>query len=114
MESEESLLRPCKSLPPSFKDHDALQNKASPHLGSLSSGQVDTGQGVSDLAKEIEGIYKAQEDVEVMQDGMISMPCKGKDVAAPTRKEGPLQLLDLPLDILKEIFKEVSASNGIT
>lgn len=115
MESEESLLRPCKSLPPPFKDHDAQQNRISPHLGSLSSGQGDMGQGVSNSAKEIEGDYSAQEDFVVKQEGKMSMPLKDKDkeMAAPVRKNGPLQLLDLPLDILKDVFKEVTHTSDL-
>ena len=110
MESEEFPLRPCKSLPPPFRDLDALQNRASQHLGNPSSGQSDMGQGVSNPAKEIEGNFKAQEDVMVVQQGNMSVPLKdkGNERAALVRKEGPLQLLDLPLDILKDIFKEVS------
>lgn len=33
---------------------------------------------------------------------------KGKESATTVRKDGPLHLLNLPLDILKDIFKEVS------
>ena len=111
MESEESLLRPCKSLPPPFKDHDGLQNRTSPQLGSFSSTQGEMGQGNSGLGKEIDGNYMTEEDGVILQEGKVSRPHKGKekDLATTVRKEGPLQLLDLPLDILKDIFKEVRA-----
>ncbi|MCJ1402536.1 hypothetical protein MMC11_005756 [Xylographa trunciseda] len=41
---------------------------------------------------------------------------KGKDKvwAATTEKKGPLQLLDLPVDVLKEIIKEVTHTNDLT
>ena len=111
MESEESLLRPCKMLPPPFKDHDALQNRASPHLGSHSSTQGEMGQGTSGPGKEIDGSYMTEEDGVILEEDKMSRLHKGKEkeLATTVRKEGPLQLLDLPLDILKDIFKEVSA-----
>ena len=111
METEEFLLRPCKMLPPPFKDHDALQNRTSPHLGSLSSTQGEMGQGTSGPGKEIDGSYMTEEDGVTLEEDKMSRLHKGKEkeLATTVRKEGPLQLLDLPLDILKDIFKEVSA-----
>ena len=116
MEHEESLLKPCKSLPPPFKDHDALQNRISPHPGSVSSMQGEMGQEVGNPAKETEGSYMAQEDGAVAQEYRMSRPHKGKEIesTATVRRKGPLQLLDLPLDILKDIFKEVSTCKGIS
>ena len=116
MESEESLLRPCKSLPSPFKDHETLQNRTSPHLGGVSSTQGEMGHGVGTPAKEIEESYMAQENGEVTQEDKMSRLNKGKEKesAATIRKEGPLQLLDLPLEILKDIFKEVSTCKGDT
>ena len=76
-------------------------------------------QGVGSPAKEIEESYMAHEDGTVTQEDKTSRPHKGKgkEPTASARKEGPLQLLDLPLDILKDIFKEVSTckriSNGL-
>lgn len=115
MESEESLLRPCKSLPPPFKDHDVLQNRTSPHLGSLSTTQGEMGQGNSSPGKEIDGSYMTEEDGVILEEGKASRPYKGNEKElATTVKKGPLQLLDLPLDILKDIFKEVSAKGRIS
>ena len=116
MDPEESLLRPCKSLPPPLKDHDALQNRTSPHLGSISSTQVEMAPGANASAKDIEGSSVAQEDDKVKQEIELSMPPKGNETesAATMRKKGPLQLLDLPLDILKDIFKEVGAGKEYT
>lgn len=116
MESEESLLRPCKSLPPPFKDHDALQNRISPYLGSVSSTQGEMGQGFSSPAKENEGSYVTQEDDVITQEDEVFRSHKGKETesAANVRREGPLNLLDLPLDILKDILKEVSICKGDT
>ena len=115
MESEESPLRPCKSLPLPFKDLDTLQNRISPHLGSISSTQGEMDQGVTGTAKEIvDGGFVTQEDGVIRQEEKIASPQKGNEpeTAASARKEGPLNLLKLPLDILKDIFKEVSAKGS--
>ena len=103
MEFEESLLRPCMSLSPPF---NALQNRT--------STQGEIVQGVSTPAKEMEGGYMTQEDnTAATQEGKSSGPQKGKGPqAAAIVNEGPLNLLDLPLDILKDIFKEVSAKDS--
>ena len=112
MESEESLLRPCKSLPPPPKEHDALQIRISPHFGSASStGEMV--QGFNTPTKEIDGGYVAREEGAMTQEDENTVPQMGKEPeqAVTVRKEGPLNLLDLPLDVLKDIFKEVSAKN---
>ena len=114
MESVESLLRPCMSLQSPFKDYDILQNRINPHLGSVSSTQGEMGQGVSSPTKENEESHIVQEDGEVTQEDKIPGPRKGKEKESTVRKEGPLQLLDLPLDILKDIFKEASICKGDT
>lgn len=111
MESEESLLRPYKSLPPFFKDLDALQNRPTPNPGSFFYTQGEVDQAVTGPAKDvIEGVSVTQEDRVVGQDDRTTGPLKGKvsELATSTRREGSLTLLDLPLDILKDIFKEVS------
>lgn len=116
MESEESLLIPCNSLLPPFKDHeDALQNGISPHLGSIFFTQGEMGQGVSSPAKEREESNMAQEDGVVTQEDKMSRPHKGKEKepAAIVRRGGSIQLLDLPLDILKYIFKEVTHTSDL-
>ena len=61
-------------------------------------------------AKEIEESYVAQDDGVVIQDDNIAKPVNSEETAAAdaARRKGPLELLDLPLDILKDIFKEVS------
>ena len=115
MESEESLLRPCKSLLPPFKDLDTLQNRISPPLGSISSNQGEMDQGISSPVKDvIDGGSVAQEDGVIRQEDKIASPQRSKksEIAASVRKEGPINLLDLPLDILKDIFKEVSAKGS--
>ena len=104
MEFEESLLRPCKSLSSPF---NALQNRT--------STQGEIVQGVSTPAKEMDGGYMTQEDnMAATQEGKSSGSQKGKgpQAAASVRKESPLNLLNLPLDILKDIFKEVSAKDS--
>ena len=112
MDSEESLLKPCKSLPPLFRDHDALQNRINPHLGSVSSTQGEMAQDSSTPAKDIEeGGYVTHKDGGIQQEErtLIQDKAKKPELAVNKKKEGPLNLLDLPLDILKDIFKEVSA-----
>ena len=115
MDSEESLLKPCKSLPPLLRDHEALQNRVSPHLGSISSTQGEMTQESSTHAKDIEeGGYVAQKEGGIQQEDKNSDLQKAEkpELAANNRKEGPLNLLDLPLDILKDIFKEVSTRSN--
>ena len=115
MDSEESLLKPCKSLPPLFRDHDALQNRIFPHLGSFCPTQGEMTQDASILAKDIEEEgHATQKDGGTQQEDKISGPQKAKkpESAVNNRKEGPLKLLDLPLDILKDIFKEVSTRSN--
>ena len=116
MESAESLLGSHKSLPPPFKGHDAPQNRMSPHLGSPSSTHGEMAQGISMPAKEIEESYVAQNDGVVIQDDNIAKPVKSEETASTeaARRTGPLELLELPLDILKDIFKEVSTCKGET
>ena len=115
MESEESLLKPCKSLPPPFKDLDALHNRMGPHPGCVSFTQAEMDQGFSNPAKGIvevgsmtqeDGVIRQREKIADHQRG------RGREVAANVRKGGPLNLLDLPLDILKDIFKMVSAKGN--
>ena len=110
MESAESLLGSHKSLPPPFKGHDAPQNRMGPHLGSPSSTHGEMAQGISMPAKEIEESHGAQDDGVVVQDDNIAKHFEDEETASAevARRKGPLELLDLPLDILKDIFKEVS------
>ena len=116
MESAESLLGSHKSLPPPFKSHDAPQNRMSPHLGSPSSTHGEMAQGMSMPAKETDESYVAQDDGVVVQGDNIAKPFKDEETASAevARTKGPLELLDLPLDILKDIFKEVGTYKGDT
>ena len=116
MESADSLLGSHKSLPTPFKGHDAPQNRMSPYLGSPSSTHGEMAQGMIMPAKETEESYVAQDDDVVVQDDNIAKPFKEEKTtsAEGARRKGPLELLDLPLDILKDIFKEVSTYKGDT
>ena len=53
-----------------------------------------------------ERIQKTAVDVRTKISNLLKE--KEHEWAAVAKKEGPLQLLDLPLDVLKEIVKEVS------
>ena len=113
MESEESPLRPCKSLPLPFKDLDTLQDRLSPPLGSIFSTQGEMDHGVTDPAKDIvdDGSVKQEDGVKRQKDKIASPQRDNEpEMAASIRKESSLNLLNLPLDILKDIFKEVSAN----
>ena len=103
MESEESLLITCKSLPPHLKDPDVLQDRINPYIGSVSSTQGEMDQGITGPAKNI------IDNGLVTQEDRTASPQTNPEAARTVRKEGPLNLLDLPLVILKDIFKEVSA-----
>ena len=115
MESEESPLRPCKSLPPPFKELDTLQNRMSPNLGTTFFAQGEMDQGITGPAKDIvDGGSMTQEDGVIRQEDKIASPQMGNEpeTAGSIRKKGSLNLLSLPLDILKDIFKEVSAKGS--
>ena len=111
MESEESPLRPCKSLPPPFKELDNLQNRISPNLATIFFTQGEMDQGITGAAKDIvDGGSVTQEDGVIRQEDKIMG--NEPETAASIRKKGSLNLLSLPLDILKDIFKEVSAKGS--
>lgn len=85
--------KPSKLILVSTKEHPALPNRAYPGSPSHNLGDMDP-----------------DSDIMVAQKNNVSRLLKGKEKewTAVLAKERPLQLLDLPLDILKEIFKEVS------
>ena len=114
MEFEEAFLKPCKSLPHSFEDFDALHNRIGPHLGSVSSTQAEMDQKISSPAKDIieVGSMTEEDGVTRLEDKVVNHQ-RGKEREAPaTVRKGPLNLLDLPLDIMKDIFKMVSAKGN--
>lgn len=114
MESEESPLRPCKLLPLPFKDLDTLQNRISPNLGTTFFTQGEMEQGITGPAKDIVDGGFVTQDCVIRQEDKIASPQMGneQETAASFRKKGSLNLLNLPLDILKDIFKEVSAKGS--
>jgi len=128
MDSDEPFLRPCKQLPSPTNDRHNSYMSMGQHIGiqSLSQGLIDhksressqepstglehtddeTSQYDQDFtvdASEYAGFETSEEKVARLLKG------KEKDWAATVKKGGPLRLLDLPLDILKVILKEVSA-----
>ncbi len=129
MDTDEPFLRPCKQLPSPTIDRHNLHVLMGQHLGtqSLSQGLIDhrgrgssqePSTGIEDMDDESS---PCDQDVTVKltehtayetSEEKVARLLKGKekDWAAGAEKEGPLQLLDLPLDILKIIIKEVSAS----
>lgn len=129
MDTDEPFLRPCKQLPSPTIDRHNLHVSMGQHLGtqSLSQGLIDQrghessqnpSKGIEDMDDESSPLdehvtYKPFEHAGYeTSEEKVARLLKGKEKnwAAAAEKEGPLQLLDLPLDILKIILKEVSAS----
>lgn len=127
MDSEEPYLRPCKQLPSPSNDRQASILSMGQHLGTQSSSQGLFGQDSRESSQEPSSSHEDLEDntshseeelsIDKSAHGTSESPIekmarhlKGKerDWAIATKKEGPLQLLDLPLDVLKIILKEVS------
>ncbi len=113
MDPEESSLRPCKPLPSSTSDRCASQDVMGQHPSTPSVHPSESTPGMSGPLQKL-GL-QPDEDGEESGDEMESQACKkarllkGKEKEGPAavRKEGPVQLLDLPLDILKDVLKEV-------
>lgn len=98
-----------QSLSQSLTDH---KSRESPQ--ELSTGLEDTDDESSQFDQDV--TVSMSEHVGSETSGeKIARLLKGKekDWATAAKKEGPLQLLDLPLDILKIIFKEVGLNPEI-
>lgn len=126
MDSDERFLRPCKQLPSPTSDRYNSQMSMGQHIGtqSLSQGLVDDrsreslqepSAGPEDTDDEI---YQSDQEVTVaapeqrITEERVAKYFKGKEEnwTAIANKAGPLRLLDLPLDILKIILKNVSVN----
>lgn len=73
-----------------------------------STGLEDTDDELSQFDQDVAVSMSEHAGYEISGEKVARL-LKGKerDWAAAAKKEGPLRLLDLPLDILKIIFKEV-------
>jgi len=98
-----------QSLSQGLIDHRSRESSQEPSTG-LEDTDDESSQFDQDVTVDTSehARYKTSEE-------KVARLLKGKekDWAAAATKEGPLRLLDLPLDILKIIFKEVSVTSGI-
>ena len=135
--SDLPYLRPCKQLPSPTSDRESIHTPMGQQIGipSWSQDQIeheDTHSSVNSCVEEDdledEGSEIEQKTSEDVSDPMNTESLEKKATqlamgeqavsAMTTSKNEPMRLLDLPLDILKVIFKEVglrrfgSALNG--
>jgi len=127
MDADEPYLRPCKQLPSPTNDRQASHMPMGQHLGIQSSSQghvdqdsrdtspaVDEGDSEDEAFEFQQGFSNDASDHATLQsseDNTVQL-LKGKDTEriVIAQRNGPLRLLDLPLDILKLILKEVCPS----
>ena len=130
MDSDDSpYLRPCKQLPSPTNDRQISHASMGQHLAlqTSSQGQVQQGSRESSLepckvqdntedeASESERDYgkgTSERSFRGIAEEKMARLLKGKekDWAVAAQKRGPLRLLDLPIDVLKIILKEVIAT----
>lgn len=127
MDTDEPFLRPCKQLPSPTNDRHISHMSMGQHLSIQSSTQglvshrsrESSQEPSTDLADTEDEMSQFDQDCLVdasdhatleASEAKVARLLKGKekDWAAAANKEGPLRFLDLPLDILKIILKEVS------
>ena len=127
MDTDEFYLRPCKQLPSPTNDRQAPQIPMGQHLGAQSWSQSHLDQASRESTPSI-GYDDADDEASEFEPGLSvdaaqytipespeeiaarHLKDKEKEVGMVTPKQGPLRLLDLPVDILKLIFKEVPPS----
>ena len=121
MDTDEPHLRPCKQLPSPTNDRQGSFMPMGQHLGiqSSSQGHVDHESPSNIDLEDTEdedldfGEESSKDDFEHVDqessEAKVARLLKGKDRdwAAAAHRKRPLQLLDLPLDILKIILREV-------
>ena len=114
MESDldEPFLRPCKLLPSSRTDLVAAQLRRDQSLSCMPNDQNEINQETESAGAATQKLDRSHDDMvdeTVTSQVRITKLLKGKEKewAAAVQKEGPLRLLDLPLDVLKDILKEV-------
>ncbi|KAG0650636.1 hypothetical protein D0Z07_2514 [Hyphodiscus hymeniophilus] len=91
------------SIPKTF-----AATQPSNELKTSAGHQMETSESITPLEKT----QKSGADVRTKISNLLKD--KEQEWAAVVKKQGPLQLLDLPLDVLKEIVKEVTHTNDLT
>lgn len=125
MDSDEPYLRPCKQLPSPTNDRQIPHSPMGQHLGMQSTHvQIDQNSRESSqepsttLEDNEEDLLQSDTDsgLEIAEHAIcetnqkrMTRLLKGKDKEWESRakRKGPLRLLDLPLDVLKIVLKEV-------
>lgn len=97
MEPDDHSLKPGKLL---ANDSNAL-HQAMGQYQSHTVNQTENTPDTTNSSQELEDDISAPE-------AKVARYLEEKQKEQPVRKDGPLQLLDLPLDNLKDILKEVS------
>lgn len=102
---------------------DSLTEYLSQEQNSIQTLFLDKQEGLLDKDQDaMSGLITQEAPVEGQEENIAAEPrakllCllkgKEKEWAAARNKDGPLELLDLPLDILKCIIKEVRRAAGI-
>ena len=83
-----------------------------PAMGQQQSGQtIHHSENVPEVTGSLQKLSQSFESTEnniEKPETRILKYLRERQMLLPKRKDGPLQLLELPLDILKDILKEVS------
>ena len=83
-----------------------------PAMGQQQSGQTlhhsESLSGITESSQKLsQSCESTKNNIEKPETRMLKY-LRERQKLLPKRKEGPLQLLELPLDILKDILKEVN------
>ena len=96
-------------LPPSQHNDN---NATHPAMGQQQSGQTlhhsENDLGITGSSQKLSPSCESTENNIEKPEARILKYLRERQKSLPKRKEGPLQLLELPLDILKDILKEVN------
>ena len=107
MEPDDHLTKSGKILPLT-NDYNTLHQAMGQYQSSHTVNQTENTPDASGLSQELGESFKNTEDDTSTPEAKIARYLEEKQKEQPVRKKKPLQLLDLPLDNLKDILKEVS------
>ena len=126
MDSEEPCLVRCKQLPSPMSDRQNINSSMGQHLGiqciQSYRGHVDqcsreSSQEASNISEENQdSVYQSDKELAVnvpecttseSTQAKVAKLLNGKEKDWAVAAKNPLRLFDLPIDILKIIFKEV-------
>ena len=107
MEPDEPVLTPCKLLSSSKSGHETVQIPQDQLPTGVSNGYRESLQDADGEAGAPPVVGNCNE--KMATEVRIGKLLKGKEKewSAAVKKDGPLKLLDLPLDVLKDILNKV-------